>query len=128
LQGSAGAGILQVIEENSFFKQRSVYRALEKQARNNGLSSKDQALDDGADGPHEIAQERSRTPKFGNCLIVAGWDGSSRVPAKLFYLEQKGNNVNWGYCHAPPDGAPAWRRSGTATSSPTTPRTLADPS
>jgi len=45
LQGSARIGIFQVAGDKSFFRQRSVYEALEKQARNKGVSSQYQAPD-----------------------------------------------------------------------------------
>jgi len=50
LQGSARIGIFQVAGNKSFFRQRSVYEALEKQARNKGVSSQYQAPDGGGDG------------------------------------------------------------------------------
>jgi tetratricopeptide (TPR) repeat protein len=50
LQGSARIGTFQVVGDKSFFRQLSVYEALEKQARNKRVSSRYQAPDGGFDG------------------------------------------------------------------------------
>jgi hypothetical protein len=66
-QESAGVEIFQAIGNKFFFRQQSVYGAVEKQARNRGVSGHYQAPDGGDNGP---ARSPKSDPERRNSNIV----------------------------------------------------------
>ena len=94
LQGSARIGIFQVSGDKSFFRQRSVYEALEKQARNKGVSSQYQAPDGSREGfspaPEKtIFQNKKGTKSSGDRVSIARHEAGSSGERPAHGLEAR---------------------------------------